>query len=100
MDRTLDRKSENTGSDIFYAAVNDSCPAVYTCLSMIFSILNWEVYIMGSIRTQSDDMTDLMTSEYTDTVSTQDVPEADGAVRRSCGQIIGVGVETGTRDIS
>lgn len=44
--------------------------------------------------------TDLMTSEYTDTVSGQDVPEADGAVRRSCGHIIGVGVETGTSDIS
>lgn len=41
-----------------------------------------------------------MTSEYADTVSVQDVPEADGAIRRPCGHVIGVGVETGASDVS
>lgn len=42
---------------------------------------------------------DLMPSEDADTVSGQDVPEADGAVRRPRGHVIWVWVETSTGDV-
>lgn len=41
-----------------------------------------------------------MTSEDADAVSIEDVPEADGAVRRPRGHVIGVGVETSASDVS
>lgn len=44
--------------------------------------------------------TDLMTSKYSDTVSSQDIPKADGAVRRSCGHIVRVGMEAAAGDVS
>lgn len=41
-----------------------------------------------------------MTGEDPDTVPRQDIPEPDGAVRRACNHVVGVGVETGAGDIS
>lgn len=41
----------------------------------------------------------LMAGENTDAVSSEDVPQTDGAVRRTCGHIIGVGVEASASDV-
>lgn len=52
------------------------------------------------IRICSGNSSDLVTGEDADAVSVQDIPEPDGAIRRPCGDIIGVGVEAGASDIS
>ncbi len=53
---------------------------------------------MGDHR--SGGLSDLVTGEDADAVSVQDIPEPDGAVRRPCDDVIGVGVEAGASDIS
>lgn len=41
----------------------------------------------------------LVTGENTDAVSGEDVPQTDGAVRRACGHVICVGMETSASDV-
>lgn len=55
---------------------------------------------LGEQKTAAPVHSDLMTSENADTVSTEDIPEADGAVRWPCGQIVSVGMKTSASDIS
>lgn len=43
---------------------------------------------------------DLVTGEDAHAVSIQDIPESDGAVGRTRGHVVGVGVEAGASDIS
>lgn len=48
----------------------------------------------------SGDSSDLVAGENADAVSSQDIPEPNGAIRRPCGDVVGVGVEAGASDIS
>lgn len=43
---------------------------------------------------------DLVAGENADAVSSQDIPQPNGAIRRPCGDVVGVGVEAGASDIS
>lgn len=53
---------------------------------------------MGEHRSRCS--SDLVTGEDADAVSSQDIPEPDGAIGRPCDDIVGVGVETCGSDIS